>query len=178
MVIDPDSALRFIDGWKALLLQAAGTGWRPGKPVPYERLAESREAVAADPARLDAAAAALERSGRPVDADVLRAARTLRLDHWVYLRDTAGHSVFLDSRSRAAYAVLGLTERLRDIVGESGVILRTGVVEFRGRYVCDGLVANVVWIGPNMRRELNDALARLRRTGAFHRGRRRADAEA
>lgn len=168
MVIDPDSARRFIAGYQALLAEAHGASAELPRRELVAMLVEARKAVAADPARIDAAAASLAAKGCAVDADVVRAARTLRLKPWIYLRDTAGYSVFVDPGEDAAYAVLGLTDPLRELLGDSGAVIRTAVVEYHGRYVCDGLVDGVLWLGPNVRRELNATLARLRKEGAFH----------
>ena len=58
----------------------------------------------------------------------------------------------MDAETKRAFAVLGLTDRLRDIVGGSGVVLETGLVCYRGRFVCDGLVYKKLWVGPNYKK--------------------------
>jgi hypothetical protein len=66
--------------------------------------------------------------------------------------------VFLDSESDSALAVVGLTDRLRDLLGGSGVYLETGVVEYAGRYVCDGPFRSLADLGPNYRQSLTELI--------------------
>lgn len=86
----------------------------------------------------------------------------------VYLRDSRSHSVFIDPSGTVAYGVLGLTERIRDVIGGSGAMVETGLFRYGGRYVTDGIVSEAVWLGPQIKREYNDVLARLRSARAFH----------
>ena len=55
------------------------------------------------------------------------------------LRDTTKYSVFIEADGNEAYAVLGLTQRVRAIFGGTGAVIRTGVCRFHGVYVCDGM---------------------------------------
>lgn len=168
MLVDPHAAAHFIAGYQSLLTEVhRQSGSAPNTPV-LEMLTAAREAAYENPALLDAAAASLEASGQAVASDVLAAARTLRLQHWVFLRDTTTYSVFVEPKGTEAYAVLGLTNRIRDIVGSSGVAIKAGVVEYRGRYVCDGIVSNLVWLGGNLKREFNATLSLLKKSGRFH----------
>ena len=169
LVIEPAAATHFIAGYQRLLAAAAGESDQVPRARLIELLHEGRGKVAADPALIDTAAASLEAQGAPVPADVLQAVRTLRLKRWLYLRDTTRHSIFIDPAGDAAYAVLGLTNRLRDVIGGTGVVATTAVVEYRGRYLCDGVFATpLVWIGSNMRRRFGELLARLKADGRFH----------
>lgn len=167
MVIDSHSAAHFIAGYKSLLTEVHHqSGAEPSTSV-LEMLAAAREAAYEDPALLDAAVASLEADGQTVPQDVLSATRTLRLKHWVFLRDTTRYSVFIEPNGTEAYAVLGLTDRIRDIVGGSARAIKTGVVEYRGRYVCDGIFGNVVWLGANLKKEFNTTLSLLKKSGGF-----------
>jgi hypothetical protein len=131
-------------------------------------LANAREVIIASPPTIDSAASSLERKESPVPLEIIAAIKTLQLKQWVYLRDTTRYSVFLEPSGKDAYAVLGLTNRVRDLLGGSGVSFRAGVVEFAGHYVCDGIVSNPVWLGANYRRDFSANLAILKKEGRFH----------
>lgn len=83
------------------------------------------------------------------DQDMLLALETLRVGNWVYLKDTRYYSVFLSTDGETGYAVLSLLDRIRDLVGGSGMALEAGIVKLGDRYVCDGLLANPIVLGPN-----------------------------
>ena len=89
-------------------------------------LATAREAANANPALVNAAAASLQVSGQAVFPDVLQAVKSLRLKQWIFLRDTTTHSIFVEPEGTEAYAVLALTNPIRDIVGGSAVAIKTG----------------------------------------------------
>jgi hypothetical protein len=168
MVVDPHSAAYFIAGYKSLLAEVhRQSGSEPYDQV-LEMLAAAREAVNANPALINAAATSLEATGQAIPPDVLHAAKTLRLKQWVFLRDTTTYSVFIEPDGNEAYAVLGLTDRIRDIVGGSAVAIKAGVVEYRGRYVCDGIVGSLIWLGSNLKKEFNATLSHLKKNGRLH----------
>ena len=168
MVVDAQSAANFIAGYKSLLIEVnRQSGNTLDSPI-LELLATAREVINDNPATIAAAAEALESNGLPVAADVLSAIKSLRLKQWVFLRDTTAYSVFVDGEADAAYAVLGLTNRIRDLVGGSAVVIKTGMIEYRGRYVCDGLIGSIVWLGSNLKRDFNAAFSRLKKKGRFH----------
>lgn len=79
---------------------------------------------------------------------VVSAIRALQVRKWVYLRDTRSHSVFIDPSGTVAYGVLGLTERIRDVIGGSGAMVETGLFRYGGRYVTDGIVSEAVCSDP------------------------------
>ena len=168
MVIDPASATQFIASYKSLLAevhrQSGGKPHREG----LQMLASAREAANANPALIDAAEISLRANGQVIPPDVLQAVTTLRLKQWVFLRDTTSHSIFIEPDGTEAYAVLGLTNRIRDIVGGSAVAIKTGVVEYQGRYVCDGIVESLVWLGSNLKKEFNATLSHARKNGRLH----------
>jgi hypothetical protein len=57
---------------------------------------------------------------------------------------------------------------VRNIIGSSGAVVETGVVRYLWRYVTDGIVSSVVWLGPNYKKEFSSVLAGLREAGKFH----------
>ena len=105
------------------------------------------------------------------DADILDAIAALKVQRWIYLKDTRAYSVWMDETCEQAYGVLGLTQRIRDVAqGESGVVMTTGVMPLGGRWVTDGLAENLVWLGPNIRRDYAERYQHLRQTGRFSTG--------
>ena len=168
MLIEPQAAQTFIHGYSTLLAEVHRLSNGKAGLELLNMLVAARDVTIASPSIIESAASELERNGRPVSPDVLRAIRSLQLKQWVYLRDTKTYSVFLEPAGKDAYAVRGLTNRLRDILGGSGVSLRTGMVEFGGRFVCDGIVSNHLWLGSNYRRDFAVHLAMLKKDGRFH----------
>ena len=168
MVIDAQAAQTFILGYSKLLAEVHRLSNGKAGLELLNMLAAAREVIAASPSIIESAAAELERKESPVLLEVIAAIKSLQLKQWTYLRDTTRYSVFLEPSGKDAYAVLGLTNRLRDILGSSGVSLRTGMVEFGGRFVCDGIVSNPVWLGPNYRKEFSADLAGCKQAGRFH----------
>lgn len=168
MVIDPQAAQIFINGYSRLLAEVHRLSNGKSGLALMNMLAAARDVTIASPSIVESAASKLDENGSPVPQEVVFAIKSLQLKQWVYLRDTTAYSVFLEPSGKDAYAVLGLTDRLRDILGGSGVSLRTGIVEFGGRYVCDGIVSNPVWLGSNYRKDFAALLAALKKEGKFH----------
>jgi hypothetical protein len=168
MVIDPQSANLFISEYKRALTEAHRLAGGPPSPSTLQVLASARRSTQESTELLDKAILSLEAYGAALPPEVLRAIRSLRVRQWIYLRDTASYSIFIAPEEREAFAVLGLTNRVRDILGRSAVAFRAGVVEFRGRYVCDGILENHVWIGANYKREFSAMLAELKDAGRMY----------
>ena len=85
----------------------------------------------------------------------------------MYLRDLKTHSIFLKDDSGSGYGVLGLTDEISVMAGGPGAVLEAGVFAFDEHYICDGLIANAVQLGPNYRRSFNELYKELRETGRF-----------
>ncbi len=158
--VDEDSALAFIETYKAVLLEIAGP-MAPRVSL-IQHLAEARDLLVREPERLDAAIEHLRSIGTDLDGDVLHAMRDIRRQRWIYLRDTRSHSIFLDPSGSAAYGVLGLTQRLRDITGTTGMIVEAALLSYRGQVLCDSLIGTAATLGPNLRRNCNSMLAKAR----------------
>jgi hypothetical protein len=152
-LLDPAAADAFITGYKRVLLRVAGSTRETGSDL-LATLAHARCRVVVNPAVLDQAFGG--ETTPPVDPAVFRAISTLRVDYYVYLKDTKDHSIFVEASGNSAFGVVGLTERIRDIVGASGVMIETGLVRYRGRFVCDGLVSRLVHLGPAYRTSYAD----------------------
>lgn len=164
MVIDRVSANRFIAAYMAFLGTLVSDEEKHGKPT-TEWLVIGRARYAADRGLLDPYLASHSQG----DAEMLDAISAIQVGRWVYLKDTRSYSVLLVVDGSAAYATLGLNDRLRELAqGHSGVVMVAGLVRLAGRWVCDGLLEDVVYVGPNMRREFTETYQELRKAGLFH----------
>lgn len=163
-LLDPAAADAFIAGYKRVLLRVIGDTQKNGSDL-LGTLVRARRHVVENAAVLDQAFGA--ETTPPVDPVVFGAIRTLRIDDYVYLKDTKGYSIFIQASGNAAFGVVGLTERIRDIVGAPGVMIETGLVRYRGRFVCDGLVSRLVHLGPAYRKSYGAIYRDLRTQGRF-----------
>jgi hypothetical protein len=166
-VLDPSVAMRFITTYRQFLVTADDDlhGADPYSPV-LQRMGRARRKLVEQSALMQHY---LEKAAQDetYDKDILQAIKTLKFGKWIYLRDTRSYSIFIDANGSCAYAVLGLTDRIRDIIGGSGVIFETGIVELADRYVCDGIIANPVVLGKNYLKSFNETLADLRSQNRF-----------
>src|SRR5438309_11593638 len=126
MIIDPLSASKFIAVYKALLLEIDRTGPDGRKSNLIKRLAAARSRLSSDPSLIDQALAALKSKSVAVDPEAVESLRNLEVENWVFLRDTKVHSLFVHSSEHRAYGVLGLNDRIGDIVGVVGVAVVDG----------------------------------------------------
>ncbi|HUF73496.1 MAG TPA: hypothetical protein VMR74_11415 [Gammaproteobacteria bacterium] len=169
MILEPAEAQAFIAGYQAILLMLTAHHDTTSRRGFLASLIDGRQVLAQEPSAIEVALDKLEDKGVHVEPCVEHAVRTLRLGKWIYIRDTRYYSVFLDSESDSAFAVVGLTDRLRDLFGGSGVYVETGVVEYAGHYVCDGLFRTLASLGPNYRHSFNESYAAIRDAGRFQR---------
>jgi len=170
MIIDALSASKFIAVYKTLLLEIDRTGHDGGKSNLIKRLAAARSRLSSDPSLIEQALAALKSRSVAVDPEVVESLRSLEVENWVFLRDTKVHSIFVHPSEHRAYGVLGLNDRIRDIVGGAGLVVETGLVQYAGRFVCDGLVSRILWIGKNYRNNFNRAYQTIKSEGRFYLG--------
>lgn len=168
MQLTPADALRFIHAYKLLMLEVLGEqeDCISGSVVPL--LAKARSKLVGKPALLRRAIAQLEARNTRLDREVVTAIEGLEVRQWVYLRDTRLHSIMIDLSAERAFGVLGLTQGIRDIVGGTGVIIEAGLVRYCGRYVCDGVISQVVWLGPGYRRSWSETFKEIKGSGQFH----------
>lgn len=165
-LLDVAAAGTFIEGYKRFLLTAAEAD-RANKGSLLETLVDVRDRITENPASLRAALAVARSAMPDIGAPVLEAIGTLRVETWVYLKDTRSYAVFMDPSGEFVFGVRALTQRVRDIVGTSGVLLKTGIVRYCGYYVCDGLVSDVVVLGRNYLRAFIDTYMELKQRGRF-----------
>ncbi len=169
MVIDPPTARRFINAYMAFLGSLVSDEDKQGQSTTHW-LVKGRDRYAADRSLLDAyRAAQLQLSAsKRADAEMLDAIARSQIGRWVHLKDTRAYSVVLDDLATQAYAVLGLTQRLRDVNTQgSGLVMEAALVPLNGHWVCDGLIKGPVWLGPNYRRSYTVHYQALRANGQF-----------
>ena len=168
MVIDAPTAQRFIETYKDFLGSLVTAQDKAGQRL-TQWLALGRDRFVADRALLDN-----YRKAHPsADAEMLDAIAQTQFGQWVHLKDTNTYSVLMDMDATRAYAVLGLTQPLRHIdAGEgyvmgSGLVMKAALVPLHGRWVCDGLIQNPVWLGPGYKRSYTGSYTALRKAGGF-----------
>ncbi|MDQ3775284.1 MAG: hypothetical protein M3461_13505 [Pseudomonadota bacterium] len=88
MTLDPTVANAFIAGYKGLLLEIGLRGRAPKTGNVLSVLAAARRQLTEKPGLLDKALVKLRARSEGVDEEIVRAVRTLRVNHWVFLRDT------------------------------------------------------------------------------------------
>lgn len=168
MFLPPHSARRFIDGYSAVLYEMLSLSEKAPSGKVTRDLATARALEQDDPSKLEMALARLPMKGRLIDEDLLSAMRSRQVQRWLYLRSTTRHALFLDEQQEQAYAVLGLTSSIHDVIGSDGVYFKAAVFAFEGCYVCDGLIADPIFLGKNMLSEAKSALSLIKKSGRFH----------
>lgn len=103
-----------------------------------------------------------------ISPEILKAIKSLEVDEWVYLRDTSRYSLFVKADGTVSYAVLGLTQPIKEIFGCSGLYLETGLILLGSQFVCDGLISNQVQLGKNYRDQFNDVYKELKKNDCFY----------
>ena len=167
MVINPQRAAEFIDGYMQFLLYAYRMHNAKGDDLSLlEKLVSGRANYLEDPKSLEKY---LHNEKQKPSTKIVEAIKSLQVGHWVYLRDTTKYSLFIESEGKRSLAVLGLTQPIKDICGCSGMYIKTGIVCMDGDFICDGLIANTVKLGRGLREEFNDVYRELKASGAFFR---------
>jgi len=171
MVLDPRLADNFIQEYKAFLLYAYQTSVdiedskdNESFEDLMEKLSLGRNLNLKERGLLDSY---LDKKHN-VSPEILKAIESLEVDYWVYLRDTTRYSLFIKADGTVSYAVLGLTQPIKEIFGCSGVYLETGLILLGSQYVCDGLISNQVQLGKNYRDQFNDVYKELKQNGCFY----------
>ncbi len=169
--LPPGDVLRFYRIWEALL------GWvnaqkhiAPGVKAPYPpRVAlPIREACWADDG-LRRAWIETNPDGMPAeDLALVRSWDHRVAGTFAVARHYAGHSVFLGKGE--TYAVLGLTDPLRDMLPVVPIYVEAVLLPYEGRITYDGLIGSFpISLGPGIRRTIADDLRRTQeRDGVCH----------
>ena len=167
MIITSTESSAFITGYTQLMTVIRGPAASGDKSSVLDIVATGRAKYVADRALLDHALESLAKKAIEVPEPVVAAVRSLEVKRWVYLKDLSKHSIFLDPQKDVAYAVYGLTDPIKSILGRSGAAIETGLMRYVGRYACDGIVASVVWLGPGYRKGFAAQFAEIRAKGDF-----------
>jgi len=168
MTVEPEAAYEFLQGYKQLLLRLSGRDEDNRRHEMLGQLHMGREVLVAAPGGPGSVLTELSDNGARIPENVASAIQSLQVEHWVYLRDTKRHSIFVHPECTAAYGVLGLTDPIRAITQGTGIAVRTGIVRYRGRYVCDGLLSGIVSLGKGYRRSFTAAYRKLKAEGKFY----------
>jgi hypothetical protein len=168
MLLPRESALRFIEGYKAILFRVLdAAGIKRTRSVSNDLVA-ARTHAKGKPELIDLAIAELESDGRAVEPDVVLAVKRMKVDRWVYLRQTKRFAVFIDKMVENAYEVRALTTPLNELVGEPPCTFEIGVFEYEGVFVCDGLALGPIALGPGYRAQFKAAYTAIREAGRLH----------
>jgi hypothetical protein len=168
MLLPREQALRFIAGYKSVLLRILADTDTPLSGSINNDLVAARSLVKVDRSLIESALVELTTEGNSVELSVAAAIRSMKVDFWLYLRQTKTFAVFLDKESKNGYAVRALTTPLNELLDAPPFALEAGLFEFEGLFVCDGLALNPVQLGPGYRSQLTLAYAQLRKEGKFH----------
>lgn len=160
--------MRFIHGYTAVLQQVLNASSTPASDSLINDLAAARALAKDKPTLIDHAITELAVQGRAVDPDVAEAIRTVRVAQWIYLRHSKTRAIFLDQDAENAYAVKALTTPLDQVVDAPPFLFETGVFDYLSHYVCDGIIANPIMLGPGYQADFNAAYADIRKAGRFH----------
>jgi hypothetical protein len=168
MLLPHSEAMRFIEGYNSVLLEVlSSAGKKRGKDIVSD-LAAARSLATENTSAIANAMRAMNDHGETLDSEVARAISSLRVGRWFHLRHTTKYALLLDARAEHAYAVKALTNPLHEIAGARAVTFEAGVFEYQGQYVCDGVVLQLIHLGPGIRAELKEAYARITTEGRFH----------
>jgi len=164
MVVDRELADKFIEVYKTFLLLVSDEfGEVSENEDLLTRLQIGRGIYLEDKGFLDDFAAEFS-----VSAEIIEAIASLDYGQWVYLRDTSKYSLFIKEDHTAAFSVLGLVQPLKELCGRSGMYFGAGLLQLGGKYVCDGLLVDTLYLGKNLRDEYNEAYKELKKEGKFY----------
>jgi hypothetical protein len=168
MLLPRDQALRFIEGYKAVLLQVLHASGKSSSGSIIDDLASARSLAKDKSELIEDAFSDLSNQAQFIDPTVAQAIRTMKVSQWIYLRHTKTAAIFVDIEVENAFAVKALTTPLFEVAEEPPITFETGVFKYLGNYVCDGIVLNPVLIGPGYKAQFNAAYSTIRKAGCFH----------
>ena len=168
MLLPRDQALRFIKGYKSVLLIALDIIGIECSDSIIDDLSRARAEILENSDLLEKAIAELSPKGCPVEPEVLQAIRSMKVSQWVYLRDTKTAAIFLDKEVKNAYSVKALTTPFHQVVDAVPSIFTAGVFQYFGFFVCDGIIENPVMLGPGYKAQFNVAYSIIRKTGNYY----------
>ncbi|MCA3593411.1 MAG: hypothetical protein IOC94_18155, partial [Methylocystis sp.] len=105
MLVPRDDALRFIDGYRTMLLRVLADTGTAASEDPLVDLAAARSLGKDNPGLFEAALCSLAADGRALEPAIATAIRSLTIGLWFYLRQGKTYAVMLDGELQNAYAV-------------------------------------------------------------------------
>lgn len=127
-----------------------------------------RSKLVKDPTLLQKALYDLKQQSISISTDVVLAASTLEVGHWLYLRDAKDHSIFVNKALNKAFAVLGLTDTVRAVVKKPGSTFQSGMMCFRDNFIYDGLVSHIFPLNKNIIDQLSKKFSEIKKDGRFY----------
>jgi len=168
MMLPPVDARRFIDTYQKVAVAIHALLERPVPNNPTMALNDARAWISDDADLVQRAVTHLRRRGVTVDPEVIAALCWLRVEKWVHLKDLKRGAILLDLKGQEAYRVVGLTQPLGSITGQTGAVIRTALCPFMGHILCDGVIVPVAALGPELRRSCNARYRVLKASGHLH----------
>ena len=164
MVLEPDIATLFVREYTAFLLYCYIQRCDESRDDELlYKLSQGRDAYERERNLIEE----YVNSNKEIPLAIANAIRSLMINYWAYLRDTTKYSLFINTDGTSAFAVLGLTQPIKEIFGCSGLYMKAGVFCLNDQYVCDGLIANRVKLGKGYRDQFNEIYRELKSTGNF-----------
>ena len=168
MLLPRDQALRFIEGYKSVLLRVLNILGIERTDSIISDLSKARAKILENSDLTERAIAELSVQGCPVEADVAQAIRSMKVSQWVYLRHTKTAAIFIDKEVQNAYSVKALTTPINQVVDEPPSMFTAGVFQYIGFFVCDGIIENPVMLGPGYKAQFNAAYSVIRKAGHYY----------
>jgi hypothetical protein len=168
MLLPHDEAMHFINGYKSVLLEILHSlGETPSAKVTRD-LVKARDYLKEKPQLLHEAISKVNAQDESLDPLIEQAFLTMRIGRWVHLRSTKKYALMLDESLNNAYAVRALTTPLNELSGSPSSIFEAAILEYRGEFLCDGLVVNPIHIGSGLRADINNAYTKIKENGRFY----------
>jgi hypothetical protein len=67
-----------------------------------------------------------------------------------------------------AYGAVGITDPIKELIGGAGALIETGLLQYEGRILCDGLISSLTWLGPSYKRSFNEVVSEIRSADNFY----------
>ncbi|MBF0268882.1 MAG: hypothetical protein HQL44_09835 [Alphaproteobacteria bacterium] len=168
MKVSEQDASDFIQGYTLILTQIGGFSVNKRTKNFLDKFASARSKLCSDRSLLNSAVDKLMARSIDLPPEVVKGMESIEVKQWVYLKDTRTHSVFIDPSNQAAYGVLGLTERIRNIIGGSGAFVETGLLQYKGRFITDGIISSLVWLGRGIKQDYAEILSEIKSQGTYY----------
>ena len=168
MLLHHNEAMHFIDGYKTVLLEVLKSSGETLSGQITRDLVKARNYLKEKPQLLHEAIQELNAQKNSVDPHIEQALLTMRIGRWVHLRSTKRYVLILDESLNSAYAVRALTTPLNELTGSSSSIFEAAILEYKGEFLCDGLIVGPIQIGPGLRADINNTYTKIKENGQFY----------